>query len=274
MKLDGMQVGAGRPGSLDTKDLDRAGNALQCLLPERGQHEAVFDQGPRRVADDHRIGLGDRLDPSRHVRRRPDDIGQAALTRRQADDHRAAVDADADGSLDAEAPADVRADLEHALHDFQACEHRPLGVVAMRLGMPEAGEDAVALELQDLALQRIDRTGCRVAVDPEQVTHGLGFRFLGHGSGSHDVREQEGHHGSQATRESVLRPDSLKHLGSSLVFRRNREDIPEDLLGAVPRAVRQGLLSRCEQPVDEAHQPVVLGPIHAALGVGHASPSM
>ena len=184
------------------------------------------------------------------------------------------MDADADGSLDAEAPADVRAGLEHALNDLQACEHGPLGVVAMGLGMPEAGDDAVALELQDMALQRIDRTGCRVAVDPEQVTHGLGFGFLGHRSGSHDVREQEGHHGSQATRESILRPDSLEHLGSPPVFRRNREDVLKDLLRAVPRAVRQGLLSRREQPVDEHRQPVVRGPVHAAPGVGHASPSM
>jgi hypothetical protein len=81
--------------------------------------------------------------------------------------------------------------------------------------------------------------------------------MLRHGSGPYDVREQEGYDGSLATGERVLQPGELEHLGGSRLFRRNREDVPEDLLGSVPRALRQGLLGLREQPVDKLYQLVI-----------------
>ena len=60
------------------------------------------------------------------------------------DDHPPGVDADPDLGGHAEAALEVGAGVAHRHDEVEPGEHRPAGVVLVRVGVAEAGEDAVA----------------------------------------------------------------------------------------------------------------------------------
>ena len=71
------------------------------------------------------------------------------------DDHPAGVDADADLGGGAELRLELGTGVTHGHDEVEAGEHGPPGVVLVRFGIAEAGEDAVAGVLHQVPLYRV-----------------------------------------------------------------------------------------------------------------------
>src|SRR5262249_20778810 len=76
-----------------------------------------------------------------------------------AHDHRARVDAYADGQVHALLPCQTGVQRLHAREDIQAGTHRPLGVIFVRLRIAEVDEQAIAEILRDSPLITGDHFG-------------------------------------------------------------------------------------------------------------------
>jgi hypothetical protein len=77
----------------------RLGEALDGVLAEVAQAEAIAEQPPRHRAHNDAAALGEALQPRGQIRRVADDrpLLRRALAHEVADDHEASRDADADG---------------------------------------------------------------------------------------------------------------------------------------------------------------------------------
>ena len=136
------------PGEPRRVERHRLGDALELGLAAAVDLELVREARPGLAGDQDRVvglaGMG--LDPGGDVDGVADDREvEPAGAADRARDHVAAVDADPDPQLAGRAAlVDGRADLAGGAH-------RPVGVVGERLGGAEDGDQAVALELVDVA---------------------------------------------------------------------------------------------------------------------------
>src|SRR5262249_61570422 len=75
---------------------------------------------------------------------------------------------------------------------LEARAHRTLGVVLVRRGKPEGGQDAIALDLDDVALELgLDHLSTGGAVPRHQLAVGLRLPAPRELGGSDDVAEQD-----------------------------------------------------------------------------------
>ena len=149
-----LEAGGGVARPLDGEDLDRAADALQPALAERVQEEVGVDELLGDVADHDRAGLGRLLDPRGEVGHQADDrvpLRDGAVLAQVGDHHPPGVDPDPDLGGHAEPAVQLGAGIPHRGDEVEAGEHGPPGVVLVRLGIAEAGEDAVAGVLHQVA---------------------------------------------------------------------------------------------------------------------------
>ena len=197
----------GRPRTLFGADDGAVGDALdgerghglrlplQLERSVRAPREPVGDDLLRRLTDEHGTWVGVRLEAGGDVhrvaeRRELDPIAGADRPR----DDRPGVDADAHvEGVDAPPFRDLPPERRDVLDDTQPGTDRALGVVLVRGGCAEEGEDAVAGEVLHGPPERLDRShhaGDGVADDELEF---LGIEPLAEGGGADEVGEQGGH---------------------------------------------------------------------------------
>ncbi len=199
----------------DPEHLHRTGDAAQDASPDRHQVEVALDKVFGGVADDHgaRLRLG--LETGGHVGRRPHDVRgvhRAGARCQSADHDGAGMDTHPDGDIDAVLVAQLDAGDLHPLDQAESGQHRPPGVVLVHVGVAEAGNDPVTLELQDATIQFLGRRRGRTPVPGEDVVHDLRFGQLGQVCRSHDVREDQGDERPLTRRERLFGPGPVEQL--------------------------------------------------------------
>jgi hypothetical protein len=136
---------------------DRIGDALQHRGSEILRCEDPRDQPQRRSADQHRVRLGRAFEPRRDVRGVAEGKGLALRSAAHlAHDDRAGVDADPRGQPDAVLRLERLVQRAESRQDLASRPDGPLGVVLVRLRVPEVDEQAVAQVLGDVALVTLD----------------------------------------------------------------------------------------------------------------------
>src|SRR2546430_184375 len=139
--------------------------------------------------DQHVARLGRALEPGRRV----DGVSHGtvfdpAASPHHPEDGRARRDADADAEpLDAPSCGDLSRVFADVLGDPEAGQDRPLGVVLVRSGSAEQGEDAVSRQVLDGAAKRLDRRhdpGHGLAHDELDL---LGIEAVPQGGRPHEV---------------------------------------------------------------------------------------
>ena len=160
--------------------LDGLGNASEHLRTKRLEGEEALHHSESGPADDDRAGLGERLEPGRHVR----GLAHRELLTPPADAHRpryhrAGVYADPDG--DAEPALAVEALVEplDAADDAEPAVHGPLRVFLVSLGITEVDAKAVAEVLSHVAAEAADGLGARRMVLTHHLPEVLGPEPLG-----------------------------------------------------------------------------------------------
>ena len=169
-------------------DWHRAGKSLQLVLAGRFELEQSAQQVLRRLADQDRIGRGERLQPCREIWRFADDgaLPRGATADDLADHDEAGGDADARlnpravGQFDA---GDFGQDIDRGAN----C---PLRRVLEGARKAEIGEDAVAHEFGDEATEPSDRAGHGVLIAADQRAQKLGIDRAGQRRGADHVAEQ------------------------------------------------------------------------------------
>ncbi len=119
--------------------------------------------------------------------------------------------ADPDGRLNVVAALQLNAGVFHPLDQAQRRQDRPSRVVLVRHGVAEAGDDAVALELEYAAAQLLDGLGRHSAVEDEDVLNDLGLGHLGHVGRLHDVGEDQADEGTLAARKGTFEYGPFEH---------------------------------------------------------------
>ncbi len=187
----GLRVEAARRVALPdhTEELHRARDALQGARPDILQREVAGDEAACLAADHEHVGLGLRLDARRDVRRLAEREHLAlAVPHPDVSDHdEAGVDADPHGR-----PFRRRPHPPDAVEDLEPRVHGPHGVVLVRDGKAEVGQDPVAEVLREVAgvpLHRLEGDRLVLGVEVAQL---LGVEDLGERRGAHEVGEEDG----------------------------------------------------------------------------------
>ena len=116
--------------------------------------------------------------------------------------------ANPDSRLNVVATLQLNGGVLHPFDKAQAREDCPSGVVLVCHRVAEAGNDAVALELENAPTQLLDRLGGDSAVEDKDVLNDLGFGLLCHIGRLHDVGEHQADEGARPPgreRSSVAR---------------------------------------------------------------------
>jgi hypothetical protein len=88
--------------------------------------------------------------------------------------------------------AHLKREIAHGSHERKARPHRSLGVVLVGKRKPECGQDAVALEMDDVAFEtRLDHVAARGPVGPHELVVGLELHAAGERRGAHHVAVHE-----------------------------------------------------------------------------------
>ena len=134
---------------------DGLGKALDGVLAEVAQPETIAEQPPRRCGHHDPTGLGEALQSCGQIGGVADDglLLRRALAHEIAGDDESGRDSNAHGELFARACLQAGDDLG----DFERRMDRARGVVLMRAGKAEIGQNAVAHELGDEAVVARDR---------------------------------------------------------------------------------------------------------------------
>jgi hypothetical protein len=218
---------------------------LHRLAAEEAAHQAVGGAG-----DDDAVGLGERLQPRGEIGRRADD--EIALMRMRgeevADDHHPGRHADPHRGVVAARqlePADLGGDLMRGAH-------RALGVVLVRHGMAEIGEDAVADEARDEALVARDRAAGERAVAAQRLEHVLGLQPLGERGRADHVAEHHRHRPPLEHRgrrgRARRRLDRLAHSAQqTLALAQRKAELAQIVLGQILQRVESDVLLREER---------------------------
>ena len=171
---------------------DRPGHPLQRLLAQRLGLEVALDQRLRGVADDDRVGLGDRLQARRDVGHLTDDLvhrGRLSGTH-LARHHHACVQADPDPQDDVARFAKGGVELDELVEDAEGRVHGPLGVVLVRPRVSEVGDDAVADVTGHEPAHPLDRADAGVLVGTQNVSPLLRIEPLSQRGRADEVAEQ------------------------------------------------------------------------------------
>ena len=109
-----------------------------------------------------------RLQPRGEVRRLADDtaLSRLAGADKITDDYQAGGETDPTLELQIA----VRLESVHGSDEIEAGAHRPLGVVFVRLRIPEINEDTVAHVLRDEAVEAVDRLRHATVIRPDDLT--------------------------------------------------------------------------------------------------------
>ena len=158
--------------------------------PSDRRLEVGLDDVVGDVADDERAWRRDRLEAGGHVGRSADD--RAALPHRARDrSWRPPPCRCGRRRGPGSSRCCCRATAGVARHEGETGQDGPPGVVLVRLGMPEAGHDPIALELDDLPAVALDGAVGHVAVGPVEIPHRLGLDGVGQRRGADEIGEQE-----------------------------------------------------------------------------------
>ena len=172
----------------------RPRSTLQRELPERVEGEGVAGQPVGHRADHDVSGLGRRLQPGGGVHRIAGDrIGAGAARALAAGNDRARVDADMERQRLAEAALPALAHRGDALAHGKRGAEGALGVVLVGDGGAEQGEQRIADELVDEAIEAFDRDrelGDHVVL---QGADFLGIEAFAQAREAAQIGEQNGH---------------------------------------------------------------------------------
>ena len=172
----------------------RPRSTLQRELPERVEGEGVAGQPVGHRADQDVSGLGRRLKPGGGVHRIAGDrIGAGAARALAAGNDRARVDADMERQRFAEAALPALAHRGDALAHGKRGAEGALGVVLVGDGGAEQGEQRIADELVDEAIEAFDRDrelGEHVVL---QGADFLGIEAFAQAREAAQIGEQNGH---------------------------------------------------------------------------------
>ena len=149
-RADRLEAALGIGHALHRPRRHRRGNTLDLVLAEITQTKQIAEQAARGGGDDNRPGLGQGLKAGRKVRRVPDHgvLAQRTLAAELADHHQAAGDADAHR----ERFRGARLKPPNRGNDIEARSHGSLGIVFVRAGIAEIGQDSVAPEIAEEAV--------------------------------------------------------------------------------------------------------------------------
>ena len=171
-------------------DRERVGEPLEALRAEISQLEQATHEPPCRLADDNALRRGERLQPRREVRRLTDHrlVPYRALSDEVAHHHLPRGDAHARLQPDFL----LRRQPSHCLDQLEARAHGSLGVVLMRAGPAEIGQDAVPQTPGGMALEALDHRSSRAVVGAHDRAHVLGIEPGGQSGRADQVAEQDG----------------------------------------------------------------------------------
>ena len=148
----------------------------------------------------------------------------------------------------------LNAGVLHPLDQPQRGQDRPPGVVLVGDRVPEAGHDAVALELQHAPAQLLDGLRRHPAVEDEDVLNHLGLGHLGHVGRLDDVGEDQADEGTLAPGQGTLQRGPLEHRGGPLVRRVDGQHVVGQLDNAVPGSDGGGGVHGRQEPIDQQRQ--------------------
>jgi hypothetical protein len=148
----------------------RRGNTLEIPRPEVLKLEEGSEKSSRAVGDDDPVRLGDSLQSCREVRGLPDNATLLSFARADKIAHYNESRRDPDPHLQW-ARRDGR-ELWHCLDQSKSGANRALGIMLVRLGIAEIGQDAVAHILCHETAVALDQCGAAAMIgahDPPQV---------------------------------------------------------------------------------------------------------
>jgi hypothetical protein len=122
--------------------------------------------------NDHRIGRGEPLDPSRDVGR----VSQSQLfpslpSTHLTHDNDTRVDPEADGQLDRLLPFEAGIQGPDGFHHLQPGADRPLRIVLVSLGIAKVDQEAIAQVLGDMPLKAGDHLGAGLPISSGSALH-------------------------------------------------------------------------------------------------------
>ena len=172
------------------ESLDRLGEALDRVPAQLLQPEPVADQAPGRRRDNDAARLGEALQPRGEIGRVADDrlLLRRPLPDDVADDDEAGRDPDAHREFFARARLQPGDDLG----DLQPRMDRARGVVLVRAGKAEIGEDAVTHEFRDEAVVARHHARAGVLIGADDLAHVLRVEPRRERSRADEVCEHDG----------------------------------------------------------------------------------
>ena len=161
--------------------------ALQLERPGLLVDDRLLGRPPRRLADEHRPGLGDRL----HPRGRVDEVARDHSLSLGAERHRRLAGQDA-GPRPQLGLADLVAERRDGRDEIERGPHRPLRVVLGRRRRSPDRHHRVADELLDRSAVQLDQPAARVEVARQELPHLLRVARLGERREADEIGEQDG----------------------------------------------------------------------------------
>ena len=151
--------------------------------------------------------------------------------------------------------AELGTGVPHRGDEVEAGEHGAAGVVLVRFRMAEAGEDAVAGVVQQVAAVPGHRVLREAAVGGEEVAQLLGLHLLGQDRRAHQVGEQQRHEGPLTRRAHLAGRDPPQDGGGAAVVGIDGPHLLGHRTGRLDVARGPGRLGGGQQPVEEAGEP-------------------